>query len=410
VTRPNFDVTINGTVDLYRGCGEIHNDHYVGTYTNAANRSREVTTGVSRRKPTGFLNPTAYTFEKVRTDYASGRCLYRPVLTGGSIIHQSGQDYRGIVAGVNGRFSGDSHFDATLGEATVKNDAGLGNTALIAVRLKLKSTDINLGVAFGERKQTARLLGSNATRIGNAFRHLRGGKTRRAMDELGISSRRRQPRGSNVPAKWLELQYGWKPLLSDVYGAAKALEGRPKGDWRVTAKVTKSREDTWVVQKLPAPTSNFDAHRCEARLFRSVFARIDALPQNEAIISLASLGVTNPLSVAWELVPYSFVVDWCIPIGGWLESLDALLGYGTTSYSSSFLAKAKWDDRGLSGGGSTWKTSNNFRGTKRMVYLNRSVSSSVPLPSIPRFKDPRSLGHMANGLSLLATAFGRRRR
>jgi hypothetical protein len=229
------------------------------------------------------------------------------------------------------------------------------------------------------------------------------------MDELGISSRRRQPRGGNVPSRWLELQYGWKPLLSDVYGAASALEKRPKGDWRVTAKVTKKCVDSYVAA--PAVTSNsLDAYRCEARLLRSVFARIDALPQNEAIISLASLGVTNPLSVAWELVRFSFVVDWFIPIGGWLESLDALLGYGQTYYSSSFLAKARWDEVGLSASfpSQGWAIENHFSGRKRMVVLNRTVSDSVPLPSLPRFKDPRSLGHMANGLALLATAFGRR--
>lgn len=409
MARQNFDVSILGTFDLYYGCGEFHDAHFGHTGSTVAKRSRETTIGVSRRKPKGFLDPTAYTFEKVRADYATGRCIYRPVLTGG-LVHSTGQDYRGVVGGgdSDSRFSGEDHFSSALTEATVKNEAGLRNMALIAVRNKLKSSDINLGVALGERKQTARLLGSNATRIGNAFRHLRGGRVRRSMDELGISSRRRQPRGGNVPSKWLELQYGWKPLLSDVYGAAKALENRPKGDWRVTAKVTKKREDTYVSQKLPKNGSNFDAHRCEARLTRSVFARIDALPQNEAIISLASLGVTNPLSIGWELVPYSFVVDWALPIGSWLESLDALLGYGQAYYSSSFLARAKWTDKGLSGGGSSWKTINNFTGRKRMVYLSRTVSSSVPLPSLPSFKDPRSLGHMANGLALMATAFGRR--
>jgi hypothetical protein len=233
------------------------------------------------------------------------------------------------------------------------------------------------------------------------------------MDELGISSRRRQPRGNNVPQKWLELQYGWKPLLSDVYGAASALEKKPKGDWRVTASVTRKDEGTKTFELLPLQNSNFYSFSCKARYLRSVYARIDALPQNEAIISLASLGVTNPLLVGWELVPYSFVVDWFIPIGGWLESLDALLGYGTSSYSSTLLSRATWTETGISGSGPStlggkWITDNRFKGRKRLVSVKRTVSSSVPLPSLPRFKDPRSLGHMANGLALLATAFGRR--
>jgi hypothetical protein len=222
------------------------------------------------------------------------------------------------------------------------------------------------------------------------------------MRELGIAGKRREPRGATVPQKWLELQYGWKPLLSDVYGAAKALENRPKGDWRVTAKATRSLKD----QKVVTFAGQFMS-RSSASWSKSVFARIDALPQNEAIISLASLGALNPLSVAWELVPFSFVADWFIPIGGFIDSLDAMLGYGESFYSSTLLTKAVVKSKGLSGiVYGSWPVVNDFVGTKRMVLMVREVSTSVPLPVLPGFKDPRSLGHMANGLALIASVFG----
>lgn len=406
MARPNFSVSIYGSVSFYYACGDPA--HYRSTQSGVlAKVSSETIVGTSRRKPTGFMYPTAYTLTAIRTDYPTGITQYK---ASGANAHSTGQCYKGVVGpgGSGGRFNGNTHFNLALSESTVKDDAGLRNTALIAVRNKLKSTDINLGVAYGERKATAGLLGSTASRMASAVRHLKRGEIRRSMGALGISNKRRQPRGRQWTDKWLELQYGWKPLLSDVYGAARALEQRPKGDWRVTASVTRSRRDDFVTEKPVASGTNHDAHRCEAGLFRSVYARIDALPQNEAIISLASLGVTNPLSVAWELVPYSFVVDWALPVGDFLESLDALLGYDSASYSSSFLAKAKWTDRGLSGThGTNGYTKNSFTGRKRMVYLRREASPSVPLPSLPRFKDPRSLGHMANGLSLLASSFGR---
>lgn len=406
MARPNFSVTLRGSCDLYWACGEP--SHFRFTQSNLVSAvSSETVVGTSRRKPSGFMAPTPYTLTAIRTDYATGTCQHKPQ---GGNIHSTGQFYKGVVGpgSSGGRFFGEDHFNGALTEITVKSDAGLRNAALIAARNKLKSQDINLGVAFGERNQTMRLLGSTATRLSTAVRHLKGGRIRRSMDALGVSNKRRQPRGRQWTDKWLELQYGWKPLLSDVYGAARALEQRPKGDWRVTASVRRSQKDDYVLKKVPLSGANFDACEVKAGLVRSVYTRLDALPQNEAIISLASLGVTNPLSIGWELVPYSFVVDWAYPVGDFLESLDALLGYGSAYYSSSFLAKAKWVDRGLSGSyGTNGFTKNNYTGRKRMVYLSRIVSNSVPLPTLPRFKDPRSLGHMANGLALLASAFGR---
>jgi hypothetical protein len=281
----------------------------------------------------------------------------------------------------------------------------LRNKALIGVRNNLKNQQINLGIALGESRRTARLVGDTAFRLVKSVRLLKAGRIRNAMDVLGISSSRRQPRGNNVPRKWLELQYGWKPLLNDVYGAASALEQRQKGDWRVTAKATRSED-----HRTTKSFGGYGASTCGAEASVSVFARLDALPSNEAIISLSSLGVTNPLSVAWELVPFSFVVDWMLPIGSFLNSLDAGLGYSSISYSSSLLIKAKWEDKGRNTAHPskpTWTIKNDFRGTKELTYLKREVSNSLPMPSLPSLKDPRSLGHMANGLALLSQVFGR---
>jgi hypothetical protein len=38
------------------------------------------------------------------------------------------------------------------------------------------------------------------------------------------------------------------------------------------------------------------------------------------------IGLANPLSIAWEVVPFSFVVDWGLPIGNVLEALTATRG------------------------------------------------------------------------------------
>jgi len=321
-----------------------------------------------------------------------------------------GDCYTGVVGVLSGdgitRFDLANALNQALLEYDAKLDDGLRNSALIAARNNLKSASVDLGVAFAERKQTVGLVTETATRMGRSIRYLLRGQTRRAMDELGISSKKRAPRGSNVPNKWLEMQYGWKPLLSDVYGATDSLAKRTRDDWRITAKATKSNSISKSVE-YDAKGAGWGFISVEGR--KSVFARIDCAPQSEILISLSSLGITNPLNVAWERVPFSFVVDWFLPIGNYLDSLDAMLGYECRGYSSSLLVRAEWTIVGRSGTVSgSYKIKNSYEGGKKLVYLERIASSSVPIPTPPSFKDPRSLGHMANALALLAGAFGRR--
>lgn len=408
--RGNWNVTISGTC-LRSAPRDSPAILLTGFHKDVAS---ETVSGVARHKPSGWIPPTGYSMYHRTIRYQQGTCDYVPRVNPntGKPYSGEGQYYSGVVGPPNsssGRFVGSTHFDAAVTEANATSVTGLANESLIAARLNLKSKKIDLGVAFAERKQTAMLLGDTAKRLATSVTLLKQGRVRPAMDALGISHRRQEPRGSNWPKKWLELQYGWNPFLSDVYGAADALSKRSKGDWRVTAKATRSRNQFYEVSKEPKSNTNFDAHRCRAKVMRSAFTRIDALPANEATISLSSLGITNPLLIAWELVPYSFVVDWCLPIGNWLDSLDAMLGYTDSYVSTSVFVKAEWTDEGLSGTFSTggW-TRNNFSGSKRVVSLVRTASSGVPLPSIPRIKDPISLGHMANGLALLSQAFGRR--
>jgi hypothetical protein len=389
VTRPNFVTNVPGICKKKTNFGNLPD-----SVSSDAWHGEETIIGVSRHKPTGWIPPTSYSLFSRKYQLAMGRTRFDFYL-GNSWTQEDG-----VVGGAGGRFSSIVHFDAIVGEPSIY-DATLGNAALIAARLKLKRASVDLGVAFFERKQTARLLGDTATALARSFNHLKRGNVRQAMRDLGLSSKDKEPRGSSVPNKWLELQYGWKPLLSDVFGACEALEQRDKADWRVTARATKKSKGFWSKSWI-REESGVGVAVAE----RSNFTRLDALPDRELLGSLTSLGITNPLLIAWELVPYSFVVDWAFPIGDWLSSLDALLGYSTVSISSTDYTKCSWKEKGVPYTEANWgRTSNSYEGSKEVVKVVRQASNGVPLPTFPSIKDAQSLGHMANGLALLASAF-----
>lgn len=400
--RPNFTTTIRGNLDVTRGDGV---PLYGGVCLDAKKAS-EVSVGITRRKPSGWIPPVAYSFTRTRYDRAQGHSNVTPGTNPVDWTMMSGTVGGDTPSGA-GRFNSLNHFDEVFPVPTY--DEAMRDRALIKARLAVKGQSINLGVAYAERSQTARLVGDTATNLAKAIRNLRKGNVRRAMNDLGISHRKGEPRGSSVPSKWLELQYGWKPMLSDVYGACEGLAYRDRTDWCITMH-GRERQKIHVDKDIKSDVTCWYRGRAEG--WQGCHVRIDAVPENELLQSFVSMGITNPLLIGWELVPFSFVADWFLPVGDYLDSLDAMLGYGPTWCSISEFWKVNWRNSSSPFNEYTpfgsFKISQDWEEKKEVVNLRRQTSESVPLPSFPRFKDPRSLGHMANGIGLLTQLFSKR--
>jgi hypothetical protein len=223
---------------------------------------------------------------------------------------------------------------------------------------------------------------------------------------LSVPKSRRGIKHSKIPKDWLELQYAWKPLLSDVHGAVELLSTRDSvRDRVVTVKAS-------VKQRVKSELDSFQSgdwpYRAKSDAEAGVFVRLDYLAASDVLQKVSSLGLTNPLEIAWEVVPYSFVVDWFLPIGNWLGVLDATLGYDFLSGSYTNRKSVRWTFKSIP----REYTDINYRRTVSGDWsaagerknISRGIYSSSPIPAL-RFKNPLSLGHMANGLSLLAMAF-----
>lgn len=396
MTRPSFTSQTRGS-----GLRSTNGDVSWISYTILdAQHCQEVIFGTHRRKPVGWLAPTPYSFRRIYYKRQFGE--YQWKYTSSNRTHEIG--YLSTPANVLDRWNA----------AHIVSDAfdqELLDKALISARNKLKNMKVDLGTAFAERRQTAELVGDTAFRIARSALALRKGDWRRSLSYLGVIPKKgkryhrsQRPKGSSFPRKWLELQYGWKPLLSDVHGALSALENRDRSDWRVTSKGGANKKVVY-----PTYTKSENAFYTDTVCFeeRRCYVRIDAIPSNDSLASLSSVGVTNPLNVAWELVPFSFVVDWFVPVGSYLQSLDALTGYDDVHVSTTHTRRTRWDT-------SCRFREAGFKGVFTECYkedfsLERSVGTSVPFPTRPHVKDPLSLGHFANAMSLLVTAFGKSR-
>lgn len=273
----------------------------------------------------------------------------------------------------------------------------------------LKDQKIDLSVAFLERKQTAELFSTNISRVADLYGDLKRGK-RGVWDYMkNFRVDRGSSRVSQVPKAWLEVQYAVKPLLSDVHGALQKLnklERSPNAYFFVTKKSFEENDSgiRHFSGNHLGPNPLFFDYREQDRAHCSLVYRL----ANPLTRELANLGITNPLSSLYEALLFSFVLDWAIPVGDYLNALDADFGWEFVTGSVSLSQRS-------SGRGSHFQPVDPHytivQGDVRELQFNnfamfREVFETSPWPVYPTLKNPLSSPtRVTSALALLQQVF-----
>jgi hypothetical protein len=141
---------------------------------------------------------------------------------------------------------------------------------------------------------------------------------------LGLSKENWLPRRRNMKdasGLWLEYHFGWEPLVKDI-GDAITVLGERKFPTLVKGRGNSDRN-------VSNDVNDFQKHILD-RWTENYFVHVQAtVSVTDPLLSqLNQLGFVNPLSVAWDLVPFSFVVDWFSNIGQILEAATDFVGFG----------------------------------------------------------------------------------
>jgi hypothetical protein len=270
---------------------------------------------------------------------------------------------------------------------------------------RVKNMDINVGQSIAELQRTMDLVGDTAMTIAKSIRAFKRGKISQGFKLLGI----RKPKGI-VPSKkaaddWLAVQYGWLPLLDDVKGAAEALAKKqfpPVFKFKGRSSASDSAQiHTQAIGY--GITFKESGYRSDAEVMMAFCMN------NYTSRTLNELGITDPLSIVWELVPWSFVVDWFIPIGKYLQSVDYTDGLTfKTGYIVQFSSNS-WTAIAGSGTYNSGGVRYNFIGgpivSSKNVWLSRTKLQGPLAVSLPQLKNPVNPAHMMNGLALLSSSF-----
>jgi hypothetical protein len=257
------------------------------------------------------------------------------------------------------------------------------NRALEKLNAKARG-ELDLGIALAEAGSTMRMIRS-VSKVIDFGRLSRIGGTR------------------DLANGWLQWQYGWKPLVSDVFNAAD----------EAIRVVLNKLERIKVRASIP-----YEAQQSTTRVIlgRSVPVMVQVKGKVSCTIGVtytvptfdpARWSSLNPVSLAWELIPYSFVVDWFYDIGGWLRAMETSLLYGGAmqhGYISELrLYEAKEQvSPGHQVSDATYKwTYECVDGSIKRVDFRRTATNVWPLPRKPTFQVDLGAQRLTSAAALL---------
>lgn len=336
-----------------------------------------------------FHSPNAQEFDKEFTCSFSGtRLRFDPVAFGGA-LSQSVTGTTGIVP---------AYF---IPLSTVSNNTY--NAALSRLYDKIRG-GIDLSVDLAESGQVVGMVRGVGKTISYVTSFKPSDLAHWYRDFRRDPSKAIKNHAKGTGSKWLEFQYGWKPFAQSVYDTSLALQNSVSKPIRVKARASDSTVGLY------SDRLDFDSFKTyTAKVTRSERCEIAVriAPKPSALLFLSGFTSLNPVSIAWELTPYSFVVDWFLNVGGYLRSLESAL-----LYASSFVDGYRTDGIRLVsecdkcqgtavGSGYTWLYDYSS-GLAVSSRKTRSVLSTIPYPHPPQLQADLGSTQLLNAAGLLS--------
>lgn len=254
---------------------------------------------------------------------------------------------------------------------------------------KLKRNVVHVGNLIGERKQTFDLMLTLYKRISSLVLLKKG-----ILKAAGRAILNKKAWADDV----LAFKFGVEPLVSDFLALQDHLSQIPDETPIITVRTNNGQMPRMVSFRKGGVEFN-------GSIEVSYVVKLTAL--SSSLESLKRFGLTNPMETAWELTPWSFVVDWVLPVGEWISSLtaDAGLVFNTGTRKVKIKGVVKLygpsgpnpDDPAYAKAGSQW-----VAGEFAIKAINRTVLTELPSRNrILSVKSPLSWAHGIESLALL---------
>lgn len=215
----------------------------------------------------------------------------------------------------------------------------------VALRNKIKDQKVNAGLALAEFASSARTLLSLSNSLLGVISNIKRGRFNKALSYFkpaDLKGVRRKGFSSKDPAgRWLELQYGIKPIIADINGTLEYLNENVD-----TPKVLSVAHSFYeeVPEHLMYHHSwlGHTSGKFTGSGYRGCRTKVYFTLEDSALREASRLGLTNGLAIAWDVIPYSLVVDWFMPVSNMLAALDATAGLKFVSGTQTKFCSASY--------------------------------------------------------------------
>lgn len=261
-----------------------------------------------------------------------------------------------------------------------------------------------------ERQQSFDMISKRATQLLMGVRQLRSGNLRGFLRTFGISRKKTrksdnwvrtgkgktytvsnskvdsdsfalQKGSKNAGSLWLEYWLGWAPSVADVFNAMEVLQSPPEGRLRnrFSGSYTLESRFNKSTQYPPFIGGGWMREQFSTTIGVRLSCFVEVTSPN--LLQANRLGLVNPATVAYEMIPLSFVFNWFIPVQRFLESYTDTVGlriYGqqrTDKRNASY----SWQQYAFDYGLSQHRTKT---GVEVSYHFSRDLSGNLPLPGL----------------------------
>lgn len=260
--------------------------------------------------------------------------------------------------------------------------------ALNGLAQKTEEIDLDVGVFYAERRETYELFRKGAVGLAQLMRALRKADVAAARQVLMGTFRLGKPknerqwaaqvnRGVKGTKQLAELasstaltwNLGVSPLLRDLDSASQRIL---RGDLSVTTAVKSTARHSRVyndVERIP-----MGPFRCESTnaVTHGYTVTLVASPIDSEVARLSRLGLTNPANIAYQATSLTFIVDYFVGLGDWLQALDIprRFKFYEGSWTHRYTRLTTWK---LTGAGASMRP-----GRLEINYTRRRVYTTFP--------------------------------
>lgn len=191
---------------------------------------------------------------------------------------------------------------------------------------KVKSTSANLGVTLATYRQTFDMVATRAEKLAGSLksleRQLRKIPRARRLKNYAIGS----------AGLMLEGSFGWVPLMMDLKDSLNTLARGSGPQW---IRASASEIYYWSETMTTRPVKGWTVTDTVQSILRGTYSAKASYDEN--LFLMNRLGLVNLPGIAWDLVPWSFVMNMFSNMGQCVNSLTDSIGvtFSDSSYTRS---------------------------------------------------------------------------